>query len=486
MMIGVRTRLDFLLLLVCLVFAGCTAPIGIGGDGGNGGMGGAAGAGGTGGSAAEGHRFIRDDQGRALILHGLNIANDAKSDPLRVGRTTREFVLHMARAWGFNASRHLIFWDAIEPEPGIYDEAYLERLGDRLDWYADAGVFVVLDMHQDVYSEIFCCDGAPEWAVRTDGIPFEPRATWWANYLEPAVERAFDNFWDDQGPHADLQEAYIGAWLQVVERFRNHPAVLGYDLMNEPHQGSMGRSDFERTVLPDFYDRLIARIREVDPDAWIFYEPTAFIVNPGGPSDLGAVRDPRDGPRRLVYAPHFYDPRLFLGSDYDGPIALDNWEANREAEIEERHPGPLVIGELGGGPPEYHRDLFAMTDRLGCGWMRWSSDPFFEEFLGGREPEDILDLVRVYPQRIAGDPIAFAFDPSFRVFSLRFAERDGVQGPTEIYIPEARVYPDGWRLSISDPEGSWSSDWDAERGVLSVTTDPSQFEHVIRIDPGRR
>jgi endoglycosylceramidase len=432
---------------------------------------------------AQSHRFVHDDQGRVVILRGLNIANDAKSDSLRVGATTREFILHMNRTWGFNASRHLIFWDAIEPEPGVYDEAYLDRLGDRLDWYAEAGVFAVLDMHQDVYSAFFCCDGAPEWAVRTDGIPFEPRDVWWMNYLEPAVQRAFDNFWDYEGPHADLQESYIAAWLRVIERFHDHPAVLGYDLMNEPDDGSMDTSEFERTVLPDFYDRFIARIREVDPDGWIFYEPTAFSVNRGGSTDLTSVRDTREGAEHLVYAPHLYDPTVFVGAGYEGPDALESWEANRLAELEERHPRPLVIGELGGGPPEYYQDVFALADRLGSGWMRWSSDPFFQAFADGREPDDILDQVRVYPQRIAGDPIEFSFDPALRVFTLTFVERPGVVGPTEIYIPEATVYPGGWTLSVSDPDGRWSSEWVAERRVLSVTTDPSQNEHVIRVEP---
>lgn len=475
--------LRLLFVLCSIIGFGCTDPLTIGSNGGTAGQGGA-GVGGAGGTQVPSHRFIRDEQGRAVILHGLNIANDAKSDPLRVSATTADFILYMSRAWGFNVSRHLIFWDAIEPEPGVYDEAYLDRLGERLDWYAEAGVFVILDMHQDVYSSVFCCDGAPEWAVRSDGIAFEPRDVWWANYLEPAVERAFDNFWDYEGANADLQEAYISAWLHVIERFGDHPAVLGYDLMNEPDPGSMGTSEFESTTLPQFYDRFIARIREVDPDGWIFYEPAAFIVNPGGPSDLGSVQDTRAGDSHLVYAPHLYDPTIFLGDGYDGPAAIERWEANRLAEVDERHPVPLVIGELGAGPADYHRDVLEMADRLGSGWMLWSSDSFFEAFLDGREPADILDLVRVSAQRVAGDPIDFAYNPARRVFSLRFAQREGVEGPTEIYIPEARIYPDGWTLSVSDPQGSWSSDWNPERGVLSIMTDPSQTEHVIRIDPG--
>ena len=196
-------------------------------------------------------------------------------------------------------------------------------------------------------------------------------------------------------------------------------------------------SEFETTVLPDFYDRFIARVREADPDGYVFYEPTAFMVNRGGPTDLGPVEDPRAEDARLVYAPHLYDPTVFLGEGYMGPAAIEEWEENRASETEERHPAPLVIGELGAGPADYHRDVLAMAERMQAGWMRWVSDSFFEAFSVGREPDDILDLVRVYPQRIAGDPIEYRFEPQLRVFSLRFYEREGIEGPTEIYIPKS-------------------------------------------------
>ena len=87
-----------------------------------------------------------------------------------------------------------------------------------------------------------------------------------------------------------------------------------------------------------------------------------------------------------------------------------------------------------------------MADRIWAGWTRWSSVIFFQAFEDGREPDDILEMVRVYPQRIAGDPTDFGYNTSQRAFSLAFSEGEGIEGPTEIYIPEARIYPDGWRL----------------------------------------
>jgi endoglycosylceramidase len=51
------------------------------------------------------------------------------------------------------------------------------------------------------------------------------------------VIRAFDNFWNYE-EHPELQDHYAAMWAHVAERFRDHPAVIGYDLMNEPWQGS--------------------------------------------------------------------------------------------------------------------------------------------------------------------------------------------------------------------------------------------------------
>ena len=39
--------------------------------------------------------FITDEDGRILILHGMNVISAAKNDPLRVGGTTKEDFLDL-------------------------------------------------------------------------------------------------------------------------------------------------------------------------------------------------------------------------------------------------------------------------------------------------------------------------------------------------------------------------------------------------------
>ncbi len=425
-------------------------------------------------------QYITDDQGRALILHGLNVSTSSKYYPDRVGWTQKDDILRMSRDWGFNFARMLILWDGLEPEKGVFDETYLDRVAERLDWYEEAGIHVVLDMHQDLYSIHFGGDGAPLWAIEDNGWPSEYQNPWSINYLDAGVIAAFGNFWDYENPqYAYLQEHYTMAVMKIVERFHDHPAVIGYDLMNEPYPGYHKPLTFESSVLKPFYERLTAAIRTVDNDNWVFFEPVALLVNQGTPSYLGVVNDVRPEGARLAYFPHMYAIDL-------STILL--WEENRKKEAG-RQMSPMLIGELGisgnGVVVDiYLKEIMAMADRCTSGWTYWSYDADSMGILNadGSEQAKINDLVRVYPKAVAGCPTSYGYNPKTRIFKLAFNET-GISAPTEIYIPAARFFPLGWKLEVSDPAGSWSSEWDAESEVLKIYTDSNQAVHTITVKP---
>ena len=174
-------------------------------------------------------RFITDEQGRALILHGINVSNTSKYDPDRVPWVAPADVDRLADDFGFNFARYLITWDGLEPTQGVIDTAYLDRIAVRMDWFADAGIYVVLDMHQDVYGPVdsdgrtIGGNGHPAWSFQTDGLPFVANPlSWFLGYWQPALMRAFDKFWDHEN-HPALQDHYAAAWAAVAERFKDHP-----------------------------------------------------------------------------------------------------------------------------------------------------------------------------------------------------------------------------------------------------------------------
>jgi endoglycosylceramidase len=450
-------------------------------------------------AGAAGQTYITDERGRALILHGLNVSGDAKWDPQRMPWVEREDVDRMAHEWGFNFARFLLTWDGIEDVQGVYDEAYLDRVAERLDWLADNGIYVVLDMHQDLYGptdsdgRVFRGNGHPAWSMITDGEFYQPSPlNWFIDYFTPAIKRAFDNFWDHDG-YPELQDHYAAAWARIAERFRDHPAVLGYDIMNEPWAGSLigNVAVFDTGSYREFLERTIAAIRAADPDGWIFFEPRAWGPNSGEPSYIPVLDDPRPGESRLAYFPHYYSLNVDAFENYDPEFddSIENWVLHRTLESEAQG-APLLIGEWGTGTnvlnfADYLEDVVRMADHSTSGWAYWSYD------LGGWSPVDADRnetpqaeiLVRVYPQRVAGDPRYVDYDPESRIFEFVFAEKPGVSGPTEIYVPRRRFYPEGFDLSVSDRRRHWKGTWDPDREILSLCLDPKAAEHTVVVRP---
>jgi endoglycosylceramidase len=448
-------------------------------------------------------RFITDSQGRALILHGTNVSSSAKFTPDRLTELGQDEFDRLSRDWGFNLVRLVLSWDALEPEPGVYGETWLDEIARRVDWCAEAGLWVVLDMHQDTYGPVdsdgrlIGGNGHPAWAFLTDGLPFTRREPFGFNYFEPAVVRAFDNFWD-YSRHPELQDGYAGALARLARRFRDHPAVLGYDIMNEPWAGTLANfpEQFDTGPYAAFLERMIAAIRTADADKWIFYEPRAVGPNDGAPSYIPVLDDPREGEDRLVYAPHFYSFLIEGGASEEGTynaegnVSHERWQASRKAEIDAQR-APLLIGEFGARAgtlniEAYMRDTAEMADRLLSGWAHWSydrRDAFSPVDAEGKERPYVNELVRVYPQRIAGEPEHFEYDADRRRLILSFFEKPGVTGPTEIYVPETRFFPEGFRFWTSDPDGGWRSEWDAERELLSYWADPGEPHHILVVRP---
>lgn len=145
-----------------------------------------------------------------------------------------------------NSVRLLMTWAAIEPQKGAYDTSYLQALRARLDWAQAAGLRVILDMHQDLYGEGFGGDGAPRWTCdEARYAAFKPATPWYLGNLDPNLTACDDAFYSDP----DLQSHFLGAWQAVAEALHDHPAVLGFDALNEPYWGSRSMFGYEADTL---------------------------------------------------------------------------------------------------------------------------------------------------------------------------------------------------------------------------------------------
>ncbi|MFE1340009.1 cellulase family glycosylhydrolase [Streptomyces sp. NPDC058733] len=395
---------------------------------------------------------LTDRQGRVLTLRGWNVEDKANRGEKALSAVTERHFRDL-RAHGFDFARLLVFWDDLEPRRGHYSEAYLRRIERILDWAQRYRVKVLIDAHQDVFGPAFGHRGIPEWATRTDGLPFRPHpGDWFAEYFEPAVQRAFTHLYDDP----DLRRAQADAWRVLAGRFAHHPAVIGYDLINEPMGEPKEGEDLataadriEREQLTPMYNRLADAVRSADRDAWLFVEPTP-IVGEGVPTGLGRVDDPK-----VVYAPHFYNTAMEAGADYD-PDA--GWiEAYERAVVAypKRYKVPVVVGEW--GPlntslphmRQFYGDAMASLARYTSGWAGyvWCYGGGYcavDDSGAFRANKELT--VEPYAVSVAGTVRSASYDPRAGVYRLAYrAARHGTR-LTELSLP-----PGGWRVTADGP-----------------------------------
>src|ERR1700722_16443079 len=122
---------------------------------------------------------------------------------------------------GMNIFRHWFMWSAIEVAPGKYDWSDYDRI---MDLSAQNGIKLVLE-------ELVGC--APEWAFRkyaharylgSDGFVVN------SSVSESSATGGFHGLCLDNPHVQQLAQTFLTA---LVERYRNHPALFGYDLWNE-------------------------------------------------------------------------------------------------------------------------------------------------------------------------------------------------------------------------------------------------------------
>src|SRR5689334_4617957 len=79
---------------------------------------------------------LRDPDGRAVILRGVNLSNAQKSAPY-LDPSSADDWSRLRRDFGFDAVRFVMTWAAIEPERDRYDDAYLDQVAQRMAWASD-------------------------------------------------------------------------------------------------------------------------------------------------------------------------------------------------------------------------------------------------------------------------------------------------------------------------------------------------------------
>ncbi|KAI8150023.1 glycoside hydrolase superfamily [Fennellomyces sp. T-0311] len=242
-------------------------------------------------------RWFTDAHGRRLLMHGVNLCGSSKLptkpypgsthlydenlfwDHRSVSFVGRPFPLsdapkHFARlrAWGLTLVRLLIPWESIEHAgPGEYDEEYIDYLRELIKIMPEYGIKCFIDPHQDTWSRFSGGSGAPGWTFEmagmdirafketgaayvhnTNAVPGDPLPMVWpTNYTKLACCTMFTLFfagdtfapkhkYQDQSIQELLSNCFINAFQHLATRLVDLEAVIGFEVMNEPHPGYIG------------------------------------------------------------------------------------------------------------------------------------------------------------------------------------------------------------------------------------------------------
>ncbi len=387
-------------------------------------------------------------------------------------------------------------WSGYNPAPGVFNHTYIDVIKQTVQLLNDQGIYVLLDMHQDIISSKFCLyDGAPRWVIDkskpTHEYPFplapsgmqgdnctrtgSPNSPcncsawpWSENALTVAAATAYQDIYDNK--HGMLDDL-THFWVEAAKEFKDIPGIIGYEIMNEPFAGNIfeqpdlvlsgvaGRRNLQR-----MHDAVATKVREVDTQHIIFYEPVTWgMIFDGDLSGSGFEHVPGGDvwKNASAYAYHYYcmswlpgwetqpvqrkllcdaaiAPSVFraVGKDIDriGGAAMmtEGLACNQDNETQQQ--------ECIAVQNDLDSHLFSWTDYGDSQGEAWDVHSVQQRL-----------WARTYARAVAGTPINMTFDimnPA-KPFEFCFLVDRRIQAPTEVWTSSRFHYPRGVAVTHS-------------------------------------
>ena len=216
---------------------------------------------------------------------------------------------------GLNLVRIPINYHLFEDDmnPRVIKEKAFEYLDRVINLCAKHQIYTIIDLH---------------------ALPGCQNQHW---HSDNPTQKAF--FW----VYKDFQDRALHLWEVIANRYKNHPWVAGYDLINEPADPSGEK------VFP-YYKRLYDAIRKVDANHILFLEGDNYA------KDFSKFTEVWDN---VVYTNHDYALPGFRGN-YPGEINGKYYDKNtlekeflEKSEFMLKNKVPIWVGEFG---PVYTND----------------------------------------------------------------------------------------------------------------------------------
>ncbi|KAJ3074273.1 hypothetical protein HDU98_011627 [Podochytrium sp. JEL0797] len=416
--------------------------------------------------SVSGPLFI-DELGRSRIFRGTNVVAkvfpyipdlSASASPLM---SFNQNDVDILAAHGTTAIRLGIMWPGVEPTQGNYNQSYLSEMAQIVQMCSDAGIYVLLDFHQDILSEFFCGEGVPPYIVQanpsantgitgfpvplrptpfktsSDGIPSESdcrELSWTLYQATDSVAYAYQQLYSNTN---GVRDHFVDYWTTVAKTFLPFKNIIGYDIINEPFFGDI----FTNILLLDptyantknlepFYDVVSAAIRAVDVNAIIHFESTTmgFRIDTANALNCGAFLSE-------------FEMGYFNGTNL-AAIAGAFESANQH-----------FLSATGWGYKDYiPPNGFVITDDF-----PGMTNGLVDTSTGSVRPDFAAAYSQPYAHAIAGTPTQMQFINASRVFTLSFTwnGQPGPAGTTEIRTNIPLFYPQGYQVSIASSSGGF-------------------------------
>ena len=228
--------------------------------------------------------------------------------------------IRFIKSVGFNTVRIPLHWDLFMTADGAMSGPGWALLDRVVGWAKESGLYVIVDIH-----------AAPggQTGINHDDGPGYP--------LMFYVPR-------DRGLTVKL-------WQAIARRYAGDPAILGYDLLNEPIAPYHDTATLNPRLEP-FYRKVTEAIRAVDPGRIV-------ILAAGQWSSSFDMFGPPFAPN-LAYTYH-----SFWASTKRDSI-------QRHLNFSNRYDVPLFLGETGELTDEWNARFRILHDTHGIGWSFWT------------------------------------------------------------------------------------------------------------------
>lgn len=375
-------------------------------------------------------KFV-DQYNRIKIFHGINVVNKNPYDFTYNHNEISIEDLIKIRNFGYNIIRLGVFLDGIMPNNRTINQQYLQYLKNIAQMAGQLGIYVLLDMHQDIMGGIYCGSGFPAWIFANESYfhnfpyPLKLRPylkyengslineqcadwPWEAYYFSEASSKSFEDLLSNRPP-LYLRDILIDAWIAVIKVFKDVPNVIGYDLLNEPFPGNIYYNplllipEYGNNRIMDFYNIIFEEIRKYDDTRIFFYEPVTWASNAGFRYYPGG----EEYANRTVLNIHFYSPPL---------TNMKSFFSKMHEEVKLKKIGIILSEFFVTNDDESINTTMDTADEHHLSYMGWE----YLVDVGNETKWMKYSWTRIYPMTIAGDLDSFNYNRITKDFWLLY------------------------------------------------------------------